>query len=105
MMAFEDCPSQIVKMTATRFTMIPLTMHLCLIATIFVDVLAVASWTPFPLRPAQFANFFVTTRIVDEVLDIHNTYAGSILRKHVYFLWVTLPRRKYVIQSLESSGL
>ena len=103
-MAFKDCPSQIVKIAFTRFTMVPLTMLLCLIAAMFDGVLAAAKWTPHPLWPAQFTHFSITTRIVDEVLDIDQSHAGGILGNHVSFLRVILPRGPYVILPLVSSG-
>jgi hypothetical protein len=104
MMAFKDCPSQIVKIASTRLTMVPLTMLLCLIAAMFDDVLAAAKWTPHPLWPAQFAHFSITTRIVDEVLDIDQSHARGILGNHVSFLRVILPRRPYLILPLVFSG-
>jgi hypothetical protein len=103
-MAFKDRPSQIVKIASTRFTMVPLTMFLCLIAAMFHDVLVAATWTPHPLWPAQFAHLSITTRIVDEALDIDQPHARVILGNHVSFLRVILPRETYVILPLVSSG-
>ncbi len=69
----------------------------------FDEMLAAAKWTLHALWPAQFANFSITTRIVDEVLDIDQSHAGGILGNHVFFLRVIFPRRTYVILSLVSS--
>jgi hypothetical protein len=58
---------------------------------------------PHPLWPAQFAHFSITTRIVDEVLDIDQSHARGILGNHVSFLRVIVPRATYVILPLVSS--
>jgi hypothetical protein len=50
--------------------MVPLSALLCLIAAMLDGVLAAAKWTPHPLWPAQFVLFSITTRIVNEILDI-----------------------------------
>jgi starch synthase (maltosyl-transferring) len=92
MRAFKDCPNQIVKIGSTRLTMVSLTMCLCLITAMFDDVLAAAKWTPHPLWPAQFAHLSITTRIVDEVLDIDQSHARGMLGNHVSFLRVIPPR-------------
>jgi len=103
MMAFKNGPGQIVEIASTRFTMVPLTMLLRFIKAELDGVLVAAKWASHPLRPTQFTNFSITTRIVDEVLDIDPSHASGILGNHVFFLRVIFPRRTYVILSLVSS--
>ena len=104
MVAFKDGPGKIVKVASTRFALVLLSMFLRLVMTIFDDVFAAAKSAPHTLWPAQLANFLITLRIIDEVLDIDQSHAGRILGAHVWFLRVVLPNETYGIRPIVSSG-
>lgn len=104
MVACKNGPGEIVEIASTGITTVPLTMRLCLIQSMLDDVLAAAKRTSHTLRPAQFANFSITTRVVDEVLDVDQSHADSILSYHVFLLQAILPRRTYGIVPLMSSA-
>ncbi len=70
MMAFENSARQIVELLPTGFAAIALPMGLMGMKAAFVDDPGIAMRATNPVRPAQFAHFFKTSCIIDQVVYV-----------------------------------
>jgi hypothetical protein len=89
MMPFKDGSRQIIKLFATGLTAVALAVSLMSMKAAFTDPLRLAKRAVNALRPADFADFFVTLMFVNQVMN---------LEKHA----LILPSRLSVCHLLET---
>jgi len=69
-MAGENRPGQIVELPSTVLAAIPSAVLMAMIPTSLGDLVGLTVRAPDPVRPTQMANFLVTLRLINQVVEV-----------------------------------
>jgi hypothetical protein len=76
MMASKNGVGQIIKACVTAMTLIALTGGFRVIKAALDDLCRLTRWTCYTVWPAQLADGLITLHIINQMLDIDNTFAN-----------------------------
>jgi hypothetical protein len=70
MTASKNCPRQIIELPSTLFATIPPACLMAVIPTSLGNLIGLTVRAQHPIRPAQPANFLITLRIINQMVDV-----------------------------------